>query len=141
MLQRIIDTDHLSLWQRKHPNVIKHFNLFPPDSLSITIITVAEQMRGRLDSLNRANTLDKLVWACANLQSSLEDIKKFKIIEFDQNAASIYDDLVHRQKIRIGTQDLRIAAIALSQSAILVTRNQQDFSKVPGLILEDWSIV
>lgn len=43
-------------------------------------------------------------------------------------------------KIRIGTQDLRIAAIVISQNAILVTRNQRDFSRIPGLQFEDWTI-
>lgn len=44
------------------------------------------------------------------------------------------------QKIRIGTQDLRIAAIILSQDGILVTRNQRDFVQIPNLILEDRTI-
>ncbi|MBU7582734.1 MAG: hypothetical protein KAF91_07460 [Nostoc sp. TH1S01] len=44
------------------------------------------------------------------------------------------------QKINIGTQDLRIAAIALANNAIVVTRNHKDFSKIPDLSLEDWTI-
>jgi tRNA(fMet)-specific endonuclease VapC len=51
-----------------------------------------------------------------------------------------YDSLVN-QKIRIGKQDLRIGAIALSTNAIVVTRNQRDFSQIPGLMLEDWTIL
>jgi tRNA(fMet)-specific endonuclease VapC len=51
-----------------------------------------------------------------------------------------YDSLVN-QKIRIGKQDLRIGAIALSINATVVTRNQRDFSQIPGLMLEDWTIL
>jgi predicted nucleic acid-binding protein len=35
--------------------------------------------------------------------------------------------------------DLRIAAIALAQSAILVTRNTQDFIDIENLNLENWA--
>lgn len=45
-----------------------------------------------------------------------------------------------REKVRIGTQDLRIASIAIANNAILVTRNQRDFSRVPGLQFEDWTL-
>ena len=50
-----------------------------------------------------------------------------------------YEEL-RRQKIRVGTQDLRIAAIVLSVDGLLVTRNQCDFAQVPGLVLQDWTI-
>jgi predicted nucleic acid-binding protein len=36
--------------------------------------------------------------------------------------------------------DLRIAATVLDVGGILVTRYVRDFSRIPGLILEDWSI-
>jgi tRNA(fMet)-specific endonuclease VapC len=41
--------------------------------------------------------------------------------------------------IRIGTMDLKIAAIALTHDAMLLSRNLSDFKKVPGLRVEDWT--
>jgi predicted nucleic acid-binding protein len=43
------------------------------------------------------------------------------------------------QHRRIGTNDLRIAAIVLEQRGILVTRNTNDFADITGLQLDDWA--
>lgn len=51
------------------------------------------------------------------------------------------DHLAFRaQKIKVGTQDLRIVAIALSQNATVITRNKRDFERIPALNIEDWSL-
>jgi len=38
----------------------------------------------------------------------------------------------------IGPYDLQIAAVALANECTLVTGNTQEFSRIPGLLLEDW---
>ena len=40
----------------------------------------------------------------------------------------------------IGPNDLLIAAIALANQMTLVTHNTTEFSRVPGLSLEDWEL-
>jgi len=61
------------------------------------------------------------------------------IIDFDEQAQTVFRAL-RAQRMRIGRLDLRIAAIALSREATLVTRNRQDFVGIPALNIEDWSL-
>jgi tRNA(fMet)-specific endonuclease VapC len=62
------------------------------------------------------------------------------VLDFTEIAFEQFQELT-RQKVQVGTQDLRIASIALSIDATVVTRNRRDFERVPGLKIEDWSIV
>ena len=43
-----------------------------------------------------------------------------------------------RSGMVIGGNDMLIAAHALSAGAILVTNNQREFTRIPGLICENW---
>jgi tRNA(fMet)-specific endonuclease VapC len=73
------------------------------------------------------------------LVENLQAFSAAPVLPFDAAAASIHDNL-RTQRVRIATMDLRIAAIALSRSLILLTRNTRDFGKVPGLVTEDWTV-
>jgi tRNA(fMet)-specific endonuclease VapC len=139
MTRWVLDTDHISLIQRGNPVVISKLATINPSEISITVITVVEQMYGRLDIVKRAKSKQELVTAYALLKETFNRLYQGNILDFDEAAFNIYDKL-RAAKIRIGTQDLRIAAIALSVSAIVVTRNRKDFEKVPGLEIVDWSI-
>ena len=141
MSQYILDTDCFSLWQQNHPMMVQRVEV-NAENLAVTIVTVEEVIRGRLNVIRQASEpsqADKLVLAYTRLWDTLDDFKILNILKFDQNAFTIYTEF-RRQKIRIGTQDLRIAAIVLANNAILVTRHNQDFSQVPDLVQEDWTI-
>ena len=67
----------------------------------------------------------------------------FGSLPFDDHGAILYGeiraDLTQRGLI-IGPNDLFIAATALAHQATLVTHNTREFSRVPGLCLEDWEM-
>jgi tRNA(fMet)-specific endonuclease VapC len=67
------------------------------------------------------------------------DYAAIPVLPFDLAAATEYERLL-ALRVRVGTMDLRIAAIALPRKLILVTRNVRDFGQVPALLTEDWTV-
>jgi len=135
----VLDTDHLSLYQRGTEPLLSKLLSRSPDELAITIITVEEQLRGRLAHVRKATTVLQLTERYRWLGETVSHLSQLSVFYFDSTAATVYEGLLS-QKLRLGTQDLRIAAIVLSQGAVLLTRNSQDFSQVPGLQIDDWTI-
>jgi tRNA(fMet)-specific endonuclease VapC len=71
----------------------------------------------------------------------MEFILPFTIWPFDGDAASAYGPLrasLESQGMPIGPIDMLIAAHALSLGATLVTNNEREFRRVPGLLVENW---
>lgn len=135
----ILDTDHISLFQRHHPHVTTRILATPPLELATTVVTVEEQLRGRLERVRRARSDAEVVRAYQNLLATVLFFRTIQIIGFDRQTQAIFQSL-RAQRVRIGTQDLRIAAIALRQGATLATRNRQDFAAILALQTEDWSL-
>lgn len=135
----VLDTDHLSLYQRDFEPLLSKLLSHPPNELAITIITVEEQLRGRLAQIRKATTAAHLNECYRWLGETVDQLARLPVLYLDHRAATMYEKLLS-QKVRIGTQDLRIASIVLSQNAVLLTRNSQDFSRVPGLQIDDWTI-
>jgi tRNA(fMet)-specific endonuclease VapC len=68
----------------------------------------------------------------------LDNYRRIPVLAFDEAAAVIFQRL-RRTRLRIGTMDLKIAAIVLSRDTTLLSRNLADFRQVPGLRVEEWT--
>ena len=134
----ILDTDTVTRQQASHPAIIRRLEQIPPTLVFTIVITLREQLRGRLAVVDRATEDVVLVRAYQQLQATVDYFKQVYLLPFTIEAAAQLQRL-RAQKARVGTQDLRIAAIALSVGGVLVTSNRHDFAKVPGLQIEDWS--
>ena len=95
-------------------------------------------MRGWLAAIRAATTPEARATAYQRLRMAVEYFASFAVVDYTVQVEALVSDL-RKQGLRIGTQDLRIAAIALVQGATVVTRNTRDFAQVPGLRIEDWS--
>lgn len=138
----ILDTDCLSLLNRERilesSKLRQKLEQFPPDKLFTTIITFEEQMRGWLALIAKSRNSEQEIFAYERLHRSLETYRNTNVLDFDENAAKIFQNL-KSQKIRIGTMDLKIASIVFANEAILVSRNLKDFEQVPDLTVQDWT--
>jgi tRNA(fMet)-specific endonuclease VapC len=102
------------------------------------IVTIHEQFLGSHTYINRARNSEQLVRGYEFMTKLVRDLKIIPVVRFDEKAAAIFDRL-QSQRIKLGTMDLRIAAIALAHGLVLLTRNHRDFIKVPELVTEDWT--
>jgi tRNA(fMet)-specific endonuclease VapC len=95
-------------------------------------------LRGRLAQIRSAKSDADLLTAYRQLRETVHWLSRFRILDYDAPAHQTFNALL-QQKLRIGTQDLRIAAVARSLGVTLITRNWNHFGQVAGLNLEDWT--
>ncbi len=125
-----LDTNTLSYAMREEGGVAERMRQIGPATLALPAVVVFELRYGLL----RAGRLRQLV-AFEAVMASLAQL------DFDAEAAD------HAARIRlaleaagtpIGLADLLIAATARRHGCTLVTHNTREFSRVPGLPIEDW---
>lgn len=135
----LLDTDHISLFQAGHPRVIRQVVLHSTHRLAISVITVYELLNGWQIALNQARDDSRRETLYQRMALAAESFGAWKILPYPLSAMARHADLL-RQRLNVGSNDLKIAAIAFDSGAIVVTRNRRDFSRVPGLLTEDWSM-
>lgn len=134
----VLDTDIISLFQRGDTVVRANLVRIEAANRYVTAISAAEQLQGWLAVIRRARSEAEAAQGFQRLYETLIFYQTLNVWAYNEYAVTEFNRL-RRQKVRIGTQDLRIGAIALSRSAILVTRNTRDFSQIPDLEITDWS--
>ncbi len=139
----VLDTDILSLLaqkgSREGANIRRRLVELPPgDTVATTIVNYEEQIRGWMALLRSAKSTSAELFAYRRLLEHLTTFRTLNVMPYESAAAEINRNLRAR-RIRVGTMDLKIAAIVLASDATLITRNTTDFARIPNLRIEDWS--
>jgi len=137
----LLDTDHLTVLRHSthslHAGLISRLQAARDPRIAATVISLEEQMRGWLAEIARRRKVEDWVPVYGRLMELVDFYQNWETVAFDLAAAHIFAEL-KSQKIRIGTQDLKIASIAITKDALLLSANLVHFQKVPGLKVEDW---
>lgn len=134
----ILDTDTVSHLRNGHPAVTTRAAAVPDADKFVTIITVEEQLDGWYSMLRKPLTKPRLANAYARLPETVRYYATAQLVPFTEAAMDEFD-LLHRMRLNVRKNDLRIAAIARLAGGIVVTANVRDFARVPGLAVEDWT--
>jgi tRNA(fMet)-specific endonuclease VapC len=132
----MLDTNTCIGWLRQNqPQIVARIQAQAQTDIVLCSVVVGELLFGveRSDPVHRANT-----------GLRVEQLRRqFTSLPFDDAAAEQYGriraDLTGRGLL-IGGNDMLIAAIALTKDCTLVTHNMAEFSRVAGLVVEDWQI-
>jgi len=135
------DTDILSDVFHDNRAVVARIATIPATDRFIPVVAVDEILRGRLAVIRQAEAgrgYTSLPHAYELFERILRFASGFRLLPYTSAADALFKQW-RSAKIRVGTQDLRIAAIAVSHAATLVTRNARDYTLVPALSLDVWN--
>jgi tRNA(fMet)-specific endonuclease VapC len=138
----LLDTDHLTVL--KYRDSERYAELTDRlrasnDTVGTTVVNVEEQMRGWLAAIAKEKKAVRQVLAYRELADLFAFFAKLEIAAFSEAAAEEFENL-RSARVRIGTMDLKIAAIAIAHGARLLSANRKDFQQVPGLQFENWLV-
>lgn len=132
-MKYMLDTNIcIYLIRQNSTRVMQRLAQHPLMEIALSSITVAELEFGVQKSSNPAQ----------NRRALAQFLLPLTIAPFDHDAAAAYGGVrahLEGQGMPIGSLDTLIAAHALSLNLVLVTHNSAEFSRVPGLLVEDWT--
>ena len=123
----------ITFLRKPHSPVVPRLQARMPAEIRVCSVVVGELYYGCLRSAKPVDNRTKVDALFAPYSS----------LPFDDRAADRFATLRRHLKTLgtpIGPYDLQIAAIALVNGCTLVTHNTGEFSRVPGLLLEDWEL-
>ncbi|MBM3744485.1 MAG: type II toxin-antitoxin system VapC family toxin [Acidobacteria bacterium] len=132
-MRYLLDTNIcIYIARRRPPQVLSRMEQLRPGDVGMSVITYLELVYGATKSQQ----------AEANL-AKIEQLRELIPVQpLDSAAGRRYGLLrveLERKGSPIGSYDLLIAAHALSLGLTLVTNNVREFSRLPGLHLENWA--
>jgi tRNA(fMet)-specific endonuclease VapC len=137
----VLDTDCLTFLHYEDAHIAQDIHAYlkqQGEALTTTVVSFEEQMRGWMSYLKAAKTLSDQVAAYGFLVRHLQLFCGVHVLPFDSGAAARFHEF-RKQKLRLSSMDLKIAAIVIEHDATLVTRNLKHFKMIPGLKIEDWT--
>ena len=132
-MKYIIDTDILIHHLINTPKVVDKFLVTNYKDIATSIINYMELLFGAYNSERKEENIAKITKFLSNIQ----------IVNMDKNSAKIFAEIKSKLKRNgnlIADMDLMIASICLANDLILVTNNTKLFSRIDGLVLENWSL-
>jgi tRNA(fMet)-specific endonuclease VapC len=134
------DTDAVSLLLAGDQTALSRAAAVPASEQAIPVVVLEEIMRGRLNSIRRAESGHPgapVIRAYELFERTFVWLRSVRVLAYDAQADQLFQEW-RRKKLRIATHDLRIGAICVASSVTLVSRNRRDFDRVPGLTVEYW---
>jgi tRNA(fMet)-specific endonuclease VapC len=137
----LLDTDHISILQHasgaQFGRLTTRMHAFGEGDFFFSVISFHEQSLGWNAYISNARDTATLLRGYRGFEDLIGQYAPAHVAGYDHAAVARFDSL-RAQRVRIGTFDLRIAAIALSRGLMLLSRNLADFRQVPGLQVQDW---
>jgi tRNA(fMet)-specific endonuclease VapC len=135
----LLDSDHVSVLLNPRIKLRSRLaaRLDELGDVHLPVVVVEEQMRGWLALIHRTRDVYDQIEAYIHLETLFSFVSNWPIAGWNSDAAGVFKEM-RRGQVRIGTQDLKIASIALANDATLLSANLVDFQQVPGLQVEDW---
>ncbi|MFP3897116.1 MAG: type II toxin-antitoxin system VapC family toxin [Anaerolineales bacterium] len=131
-MRYLLDTNIcIYLINQKPPSMMNKFNEYSVGEIGVSSITVGELWYGVAKSEHRRK----------NAKALQQFLLPLVVTTFDEGAAEVYGEIraaLEKEGLPIGAMDMLIAAHALSAGVVLVTNNEQEFARVPGLLIENW---
>ncbi|MBW2690466.1 MAG: type II toxin-antitoxin system VapC family toxin [Deltaproteobacteria bacterium] len=128
----LLDTNICIYIQREKPEeVLARFEQLQPGDAAISVITWGELLYGAEESRQRKRTMELL-----------EEFRSFvPVLPMPESAGSTYGAIrasLESKGRPIGNNDLWIAAHAKEANLTIVTNNEREFQRVPGLKVQNW---